>query len=47
VLRRADDLLGLSAGMMFVLFPVSGIFAFYQPLEAFPAGVIKTMSPSF
>ena len=33
--------LGLSAGMMFVLFPVAGIFAFYQPLEAFPAGVIK------
>ena len=33
--------LGLSAGMMFVLFPVSAIFAFYQPLEGFPAGVIK------
>jgi hypothetical protein len=33
--------LGLSAGMMFVLFPVAAIFAFYLPLESFPAGVIR------
>lgn len=33
--------LGLAAGMMFVLFPVAAIFAFYQPLEGFPVGVIK------
>jgi hypothetical protein len=33
--------LGLSAGMMFVLFPVAGLFAFYLPLESFPAGVIR------
>ena len=33
--------LGLAAGMMFVLFPVAAIFAFYLPLESFPAGVIR------
>lgn len=33
--------LGLSAGMMFVLFPVAAMFAFYLPLESFPAGVIR------
>jgi hypothetical protein len=33
--------LGLSAGMMFVLFPVAALFAFYLPLESFPAGVIR------
>ncbi|MBN1139106.1 MAG: hypothetical protein JXM73_21175, partial [Anaerolineae bacterium] len=33
--------LGLSAGMMFVLFPVAALFAFYVPLESFPAGVIR------
>jgi hypothetical protein len=33
--------LGLSAGMMFILFPVAAIFAFYLPLESFPAGVIR------
>jgi hypothetical protein len=33
--------LGLAAGMMFVLFPVAAIFAFYLPLEHFPAGVIR------
>ena len=33
--------LGLSAGMMFVLFPVAAIFAFYLPRESFPAGVSR------
>jgi hypothetical protein len=33
--------LGLSAGVMFVLFPVAAIFAFYLPLESFPAGLIR------
>ena len=33
--------LGLAAGMMFVLFPVAGMFAFYLPLESFPAGVVR------
>jgi hypothetical protein len=33
--------LGLAAGMMFVLFPIAAIFAFYLPLESFPAGVIR------
>ena len=33
--------LGLAAGMMFVLFPVAAIFAFYTPLESFPTGVIR------
>ncbi|HHN93507.1 MAG TPA: hypothetical protein ENK17_01950, partial [Anaerolineae bacterium] len=33
--------LGLAAGMMFVLFPVAAIFAFYTPLESFPAGVVR------
>ena len=33
--------LGLAAGMMFVLFPVAAMFAFYLPLESFPAGVVR------
>jgi len=33
--------LGLAAGMMFVLFPVAAIFAFYTPLESFPVGVVR------
>jgi hypothetical protein len=33
--------LGLAAGMMFVLFPVAAIFAFYLPLESFPVGVVR------
>jgi hypothetical protein len=33
--------LGLAAGMMFVLFPIAGIFAFYLPLESFATGVIR------
>jgi hypothetical protein len=33
--------LGLAAGMMFVLFPVAAIFAFYLPLESFPVGVMR------
>lgn len=33
--------LGLAAGTMFVLFPIAGLFAFYLPLESFPAGVIR------
>jgi hypothetical protein len=33
--------LGLAAGMMFVLFPVAAIFAFYTPLESFPIGVVR------
>jgi len=33
--------LGLAAGMMFVLFPVAAMFAFYLPLESFPIGVVR------
>jgi hypothetical protein len=33
--------LGLAAGMMFVLFPVAAMFAFYLPLESFPVGVVR------
>jgi hypothetical protein len=33
--------LGLAAGMMFVLFPVAVMFAFYLPLESFAIGVVR------
>ncbi|HNR97242.1 MAG TPA: hypothetical protein PKH89_09800, partial [Anaerolineae bacterium] len=33
--------LGLAAGMMFVLFPVAAMFAFYLPLESFATGVVR------